>query len=186
MPSLNNVVPFTKSSVVQRVVDPTQGWADDVAVFQQLRENETESLWAQADWALAMTAKYGRSTAQKLAGELRVSASYIRSLVAAARAFPEPADRAGELSFTHYRVAAMTQQPDDWIDQACDKKYSVKDLREAIGDAKDGVSEAEQARRAKEALIQSARVYNERYADLSGEQVSLTWEPVSGREVLSA
>lgn len=72
-------------------------WEADVQQFVTFVENEENSRWSQADHALAMTRRWGRRTASRLAGDVGRSASYIRQLVATAKAFPDPSARAADL-----------------------------------------------------------------------------------------
>ena len=150
----------------------------DLAVFLQLLEVERDNLWAQADWALHMTATYGRKTAQMVATDSGLSSAYVRQLVATAKAFPE-GTRAADLSFTHHKIAAFTEDPEKWIQQAVEEDLSVKELKQAVTDKQDRISEAEEARRAAERLVQAARKFNERYAQIAGERVILQWEEIA-------
>jgi len=154
-------------------------WEDDVQVFIGFAEAEEDARWAQADHAWAMTRRWGRQTATRLASEVGHSASYIRQLVATAKAFADPATRAQDLSFSHHRIAEMTQDPDFWIDQAAAHQWSVAELRQAIRDAKDAVADAERARRARERVEQAVRKYNEQWASVTGQRAVLVWTVVS-------
>ena len=158
--------------------DQWRSYEADLAVFLQLLEGERDSLWAQADWAIHMTAAYGRKTAKMLATDSGLSAAYVRQLVATAKAFPE-GSRAADLSFSHHKVAAMTDDPDAWLQMAIREELSVKELGQAISDSRDRISEAEEARCAAERLIQTARKFNARYAQIAGQQVVVTWEPLA-------
>lgn len=57
---------------------PTATYEADLAVFLQFIKNERDNLWAQAYWALHMTATYGRKTAKMLATDAGLSAAYVR------------------------------------------------------------------------------------------------------------
>jgi len=155
--------------------DKSPNYEADLAVFVQLLEGERENLWAQADWAMHMTASYGRKTAKLLATDTGVSASYVRQIVATAKAFPEES-RALDLSFSHHKIAALTEDPEAWLQRALKDSLSVQELRQAVTDSKDHLTEAEEAQRAAERLIQAAKKFNERYAEIVGQQVILRWE----------
>lgn len=157
---------------------PNGTYEADLAVFIQLLEGERENLWAQADWALHMTATYGRKTARMLAADSGLSAAYVRQLVVTAKMFPDE-KRVADLSFSHHKIAAMTQDPDGWLQKSIANEFSVKDLRQAIADGRDRISEAEEARRAAERLVQAARKFNERYAQITGQQAVVTWESLA-------
>ena len=111
-------------------VTPTQ-WADDVQRFIALMDHESASLWAQAEHAREMKVRYGRETARNLSTEVGCSQGYIRELIGTANVFPDPAERAQDLSFSHHRIAAFTDEPDRWLGMAVAQQWSVQDLREA-------------------------------------------------------
>jgi hypothetical protein len=98
--------------------------------------------------------------------------------VATAKAFPEE-KRAADLSFSVHKIAAMTDDPEVWLQRAVADQLSVKELSQAISDSRDRISEAEEARRAAERLIQAAKKFNERFAQIAGQQVVVTWEPLA-------
>lgn len=152
---------------------------DDLQVFVTLVEQGEAAIWAQAAWAMEMTGRYGRKTAKMLATDTGFSASYVRQMVATAKAFPTPESRAQDMTFTHHRLAAMTEAPEKWVKAATEKSLSVSELRRAISDAKDRLSIEEQARRALERLFQAVNRFNELHAPILGEYATLTWEKAS-------
>lgn len=151
-------------------------WEQDVSVFIQLMEQGEEAIWAQSKWAFHLTGKYGRKTASMLSKEVGVSKAYIRQMVAVAKAFPEPEDRAADLSFTHHKLAALTDDPEKWINLAVANGWSKRELAEAIKGGHDKISDEEACRQAEERLEQSVRKFNERYGVLSGKKAVLVWE----------
>lgn len=153
-------------------------YESDLQVFINLVQQGEATLWAQAAWAMEMTGKYGRKTAKMLAVDTGLSASYVRQIVATAKAFPEPESRAQDLSFTHHRMAAMTEDPERWLTAATEKELSIAELRREINDTKDRVALDEQARRAAERLRQSVLKFNEVYGPILGERAVLEWEAV--------
>lgn len=150
-------------------------YEEDLAMFLRLTEYGERASWLRAEHALRMTERHGRRTASMLAADTGYSASYIRQLVATARAFPNEEDRAADLSFTHHRYAAMTENPAEWIDKAVQNGWTQRELQNAIADAKDPLSEAERARRAEEQLEQKARKYNEHWSVMTGKRAVLMW-----------
>jgi hypothetical protein len=160
------------------VPGPTGNLEQDVQVFVGFMEGESDNLWNQAAWARAMAAYYGKKTASLLATATGLSSGYVRQLIATANAFPDPSDRAQDLSFSHHRVAAMTEEPMDWIAQATSQGWSVQDLKDAIQDAKDPISEADQQARDRQALERAVRRYNTRWAAPLREEAVLTFQPV--------
>ncbi|MHB1926523.1 MAG: hypothetical protein ACYCRD_04560 [Leptospirillum sp.] len=159
---------------VMEVAADGRSWEEDLAKFIELREAEQDTIWTQADMALAMTAKYGRKTAKMLANEVGLSTTYVRQLVATSKAFPAD-KRAQDMSFSIHRTAAMTEDPDRWLVTAIDKGWSQRDLAQAIKDTKDKMSESEQATAAAERLEQAIRTYNEHFQPISGRKAVLSW-----------
>jgi hypothetical protein len=154
---------------------PPPSFEADLAVFIQLQEQETDALWAQAAWAAEMAARWGRHTARWVAAGAGVSAGYVRQLIATAQAFPTPADRAADLTFSHHRLAALTDDPAGWLQAAVDHQWSARELGRAIRAARDPYAEAEAARRAAEAVERAAAQYNARWAAATGRRAVLTW-----------
>lgn len=150
----------------------------DLAIFIQLREQEESALWAQADWAMNMAGRYGRHTARMIAAGVGLSEGYIRQLIATAKAFPEPDTRAEDLSFSHHRIAAMTEDPAQWLDTAVDHQLSVDELREAIRDAADPIAEADETERAEKRVARAVDRYNEQWSLITGRRAVLSFERV--------
>ena len=157
---------------------PSGDYQQDLAVFVSLEESVRDTTWAQAEWAYVMTGHYGRSTAQMIAGDTGHSKAYIRMLVATAKAFPDVSDRAQDLSFSHHRVAAATQDPATWIDEAVAHQWSVEELRQAIQDTKDPVAETVLADRALDRIKRAIDKYNVEWSHVSGEQLALVYKIV--------
>lgn len=150
-------------------------YEEDLARFTQLMEQEAASLWAQAEHLRAMVSRWGRGTAQAVAGDTGLSAGYVRQLIGTANAFPDPADRAQDLSFSHHRVAAVTDDPLAWLDQAVAHAWSVEDLRAAIKDAQDPIARDEKARRAAKRLERAVARFVDDWAATYGAVPILTW-----------
>jgi len=162
-----------------RPAQPTGVYEQDLAVFIAFDEQEEAALWDKAAWARAMTARYGRETARMLARDTGHSAYYVRCLIATAHAFPDPADRAADLSFSHHRVAAFTDDPAAWIDRAAAEQWSVADLREAIRAARDPVAADAAAEQARARLERAVERFNRLYAGVAGVRATLAWEPAA-------
>lgn len=158
--------------------EPVGDWEADCAVFVRWREAEDTTLWGQARWAYLMTARYGRATSTELSKAVGCAGSTIRGLVAAYKAFPDPAQRARDLSFSHHRRAALTADPAYWLDQAVIHGWSVRDLEAAIAEAKEPVAEAVRAVHAAEQLERDAKRWNARFAAVSGRRARVVWEEV--------
>ncbi|HUW65527.1 MAG TPA: hypothetical protein VMW83_12710 [Spirochaetia bacterium] len=144
---------------------PPESWKTDVLVFVQLQQDEEESGWKIAGHAAYMVGKYGRGTAAKLAGEVGVSASYIRSLAVTVRAFPED-QRNPALTIPHHRIAAQTEFPRVWLKRADEKKWSVRELQKAIKDGSKQIDDIEEYRAQVERLENSVRKFNEAWGEI--------------------
>jgi hypothetical protein len=103
-----------------------------------------------------------RKPARWLADATGVSAGYVRSLIAVAQAFPDPATRAADLSFSHHLTltAFLTDGPAGWPETAVAHQWSVREFRQAIRGAADPIADAERARRAAEAPVRAVERYN--------------------------
>lgn len=99
--------------------------------FRQARERQEKTLWEKADAARALRAEHGRSTASELAEDNNLTAGYIRQLIHTADKFP-PGSRNDKLTFTHHKLAAMTEEPEKWIDLTVANGWKKRDLAEAI------------------------------------------------------
>ena len=86
-------------------------------------------------------------TNSTLASQVKRSGEYIRVLVKTYEAFPRPEDRRyPELEFYHYRLAARTEDPHHWLEQATEHEWSTRELGKAIKQEpiEDDYREAEQ------------------------------------------
>lgn len=62
----------------------------------------------------------------------RCSNAQVRELVKTYRAFPEESMRIPELTWYHHRLAANTNNPEYWIQEAAKFQWSTRQMREAI------------------------------------------------------
>ena len=173
-----HVVSPSNDPVVTDVSAETVAWADDVQRFASLMEHESASLWAQAEQARLMRVRYGRETARLLASEVGLTKGYIRQLIGTANVFPDPAQRAQDLSFSHHRIAAFTENPERWLSEAVSEGWSVDDLREAVKSAKDPVAAEVAAQQAAERLTRTVEKFNAEHAAVYGQAAALAWAPV--------
>lgn len=91
--------------------------------------------WSIGQLALEQAEAWG-ITPQQMASDWGYSASAIRKMMRTVRAFPNPADRVALLSFSHHALAAQTDDPMGWLTQAEANSWSIRDLQEAIAQAK--------------------------------------------------
>lgn len=152
-----------------------RSYEEDLALFQEILEKGEETLWEQAQAAALMEAKYGRDTAKMLASDTGLSASYIRMITATYKAFPTPESRVADLSFSHHRIAAGTDDPEKWIEHAAEHDLSCGDLRQAIAQARDRMSEFQKAQKAEDRIMRLVKKYNEQFSQLMGKTVAALW-----------
>lgn len=93
------------------------------------------------------------------------------------KAFP-PDNRTEDLSFSHHRIAAMTEDPAQWLDTAVDHRLSVDELREAIRDAADPIAEADETERAEKRVARAVDRYIDQWSLITGRRAVLTPEGV--------
>lgn len=119
-----------------------------------LVEAEHATHWTLADLAREAVEEVGVSPRQ-VASDWGLSASTVRTLVRVARTFP-PNQRSPVLSFSHYRIAASTANPAEWVARAEDQQWSTRDLQDAIR-AAHAADPAEERRRQADQAIQRVR-----------------------------
>lgn len=118
------------------------------------------SVWLRAEIALQAEREYG-VTPQAWASEVGCSASWVRQLRRAARAFPKEEDRDPLVPFAVHVLCASTSNPQDWLRRAGAEHWSVADLRGALkaGALEDDTAERQIA--AGERILQRLRRWGE-------------------------
>lgn len=102
-----------------------------IQAYCEGREQEDSGKWLQA--SAMVICKYGYNWSnRKVASELGLSSSAVRDMVRTFLAFPDESMRAKDLSFTHHRYAAMTDDPEGWLEQAIIYGWSSRQLWEEI------------------------------------------------------
>ena len=83
--------------------------------------------------------------AGQLASETNCSTQHIRDLSKTFGAFPEESERVAELTWTHHKLAARTEEPQKWIQLAAERNLSTREFQKILkGEAvKDELREAE-------------------------------------------
>jgi len=126
-----------------------------ISEFIDARVEGDNFIWKQS--AIAYFLKESMMISAKIiSGDTGYSPRHIANLVKTFSAFPTEDSRAMDLSFSHHMVAAKTDDPKFWIDQAVDNAYSVRELQRAIdGDSPelDPVSVAQRTWKKLESLI---------------------------------
>ncbi|MEW6228061.1 MAG: hypothetical protein AB1700_08250 [Bacillota bacterium] len=109
-------------------------WEEILQLLLSLEEAQDECKWQQGE-VLAALAECGVSQ-KAVASEIGKSASYVRERIRTWRAFPEEGTRVRDLSWQHHRIAAKTDDPQNWIAKAADNGWSTRDLEQAIKEAR--------------------------------------------------
>lgn len=177
--SVSRVITFPGVEPGPTETTERRSYEQDLALFQGLLERQEETLWEQSQAAALMEAKYGRETARMIASDTGLSASYVRMLTATYKAFPTPEIRAADLSFSHHRIAARTEDPQKWIELAVSGDMSCEDLRREINQAKDKMNEFAKAEKAEERIMRLVRQYNAQFAELTGKVAAVLWNDVA-------
>lgn len=114
----------------------------DVAIDVQRETDE-------AKWALAavcyIAVEYMGAKVGTFAESLRCTDVAVRNYVKTFRAFPVEEMRIADLGFSLHTLAAQTDDPERWINEAADNEYSYRQLQQAIKGKpveKDELSEA--------------------------------------------
>lgn len=102
-----------------------------VQAYCEGREQEDSGKWLQASAMVICKHGYNWSN-RRIASELGLSSSAVRDMVRTFLAFPEESMRAKDLSFTHHRYAAMTDDPEWWLEQSIINGWSSRQLQEQI------------------------------------------------------
>ncbi|MEW6772176.1 MAG: HNH endonuclease [Bacillota bacterium] len=109
-------------------------WEEILQLLLSLEEAQDDCKWHQGE-ILASLAECGVSQ-RAVASEIGKSSSYVRERIKTWRAFPEEGTRVRELSWQHHRIAAKTDDPQNWIAKAADNGWSTRDLERAIKEAR--------------------------------------------------
>ncbi|NMP23817.1 hypothetical protein [Sulfobacillus harzensis] len=139
-------------------------YADLTQLALNLVEAEHATQWTLADLAREAAEEIGVSPRQ-VASDWGLSASTVRTLVRVVRTF-SPEQRSPVLSFSHYRIAASTANPAEWVARAEDEQWSTRDLRDAIRAAHAADPAEERRRQADQAIQRVRRVWQEADPDL--------------------
>ena len=127
-----------------------------ISEFINARVEGDNFIWKQG--AIAFFLKETMQVSAKIvSSDTGYSPRHISNLVKTFTAFPTEDTRALDLSFSHHMLAAGTDDPAYWLDEAVKNAYSVRELKRAIdGDSPelDPVSVAQRAWKKVEQLIE--------------------------------
>lgn len=165
-----------------------QSWEEIASEIATLKEAREAVDWSLADLALKAVERFGRGAIGQVASLIGESEGFTRQRVAAAKAFPPGGSRlpAPGLSFSQYRAAAVTEEPQGWIERAVNEGLSYRDLKAAIkagkGQGPDRVAETDEIMQAEEEIQRVLTRWNERFAEKMGRKAVLSWVPVQSEK----
>lgn len=84
-----------------------------------------------------------------IASQVRTSISQIKVLIRTYRSFPKEGMRIAELTWYHHRLAAHTDNPEEWAMKAADEEWSTRQMSSAIKKEKDPARAADEEDREK-------------------------------------
>ncbi len=128
-----------------------------ISQFIDSRVEGDAALFRQATLAFFLKEEVG-ATSKQIGGDVGYSSRYINVLVKTYQAFPTEESRVIDLSFSHHSIAAHSDNPEYWIDQAVQNGWSVRELSRAIRGVKeaDELDEAEKLWRKIELILMAA------------------------------
>ncbi len=97
----------------------------------ELRKEEVDKIWGQGA-AIYVLRERMRAKAGDIASQIGVSSVYVNDLARTFAAFPDPSYRSLELSFSHHKIAAKTDNPQYWLEQCEANQWSTRQLTDAI------------------------------------------------------
>lgn len=111
----------------------------------ELKKEEADKIWEQAGLVALLKLKH-QVKAGDIAAQIGVSSAYINQLAKTFQAFPDESMRARDLSFSHHKLAAKTENPEEAIDKALANGWSIREFEKALrGEPIESISKAEKA-----------------------------------------
>lgn len=104
---------------------------DLIQLYVSLKESEEETRWQRAAIVVAMVDAM-KIPIRKVSGLLGCSPAQVREMARTWRAFPTEESRAKDLTWYHHRLAATTNDPEGWIEQAAANLWSTRQMSEAV------------------------------------------------------
>jgi len=139
--------------------------------FTRLKERSQEARWAQGDLIIWARARWGgRGLTSSIAQALACSVRHVQDLERTAQAF-RPSARARDMAWEIHRLAATTDKPGYWMDQAVGHQYSTRQLSRAIKAGGDQGPTQASAAAEMDAIIRDVEAFAARWG--SGGQAEL-------------
>lgn len=93
-------------------------WEEYLSIWDALNEHEDNILWAKALVCAAIEVQYGEESIRAFANDVGIGESTAYGYRRTWMEFPRSEDRFPELSFSHHRIAATTNNSHYWIEDA--------------------------------------------------------------------
>lgn len=129
---------------------------DLIQLYVSLLESEEDTRWQRAAIVVALVDGM-KIPIRKVSGLLGCSPAQVREMARTWRAFPTPESRAKDLTWYHHRVAATTNDPEGWIDQAAANAWSTRQMQEAVNASENQHAEADLALAKAEKAVRMVR-----------------------------
>lgn len=107
-------------------------WEEYRSVWDGLEDIENGVLWGRALVCAAIESQYGEESIKAFADDVQIGESTAYSYRRTWLSFPRIDDRHPELSFSHHRIAANTNNPQYWIEDASMHMLSTHALKRKI------------------------------------------------------
>lgn len=108
---------------------------DELEIFEMGREARNLhdfSAFVIGKLALSLAKRYGENSIQRFSEEIGLKPTTVAQYRWVAKSFPELKSYSEGLSFSYYRLAAGTNNPQGWIDKAIDNNWNVTQLEKKI------------------------------------------------------
>lgn len=100
-------------------------------VFTVEKEREEQGKWGQAA-ALLIMREALKMKIKDISSYTGLSPAMVREMIRTFTAFPQPENRAQDLSFYHHRLASATSNPQEWLEKAVTNAWSTRQMAEEI------------------------------------------------------
>jgi len=109
----------------------SNGWEDHLQAWLDAERDVTSARWRQAAIAYSLVTHYGDHSVEKFAAQIGIAPRRVweyRSVYALVK----DRERPQNLDFTHYIIAASSEQPQEYLDRAAEESLSTRALRRLI------------------------------------------------------
>lgn len=107
-------------------------WDEYRSIWDSLQEIENGVLWGRSLICAAIEVQYGEESIKAFSDDVGIGESTAYGYRRAWLAFPRREDRFPDLSFSHHRIAASTNDPHYWIEDAALHGLSTHALEKKI------------------------------------------------------